>query len=66
MKKQPPSRPTTHLFTVRVWLEPVGKGRAEWRGKVQYVLTEEWRYFRDWPTLIACLSAMLPDDEASA
>jgi hypothetical protein len=63
MKKQPTHRPITHLFTVRLWLEPVGEGQAEWRGKVQYVLTGEWRYFRDWPSLVACLNAMLPDDK---
>jgi hypothetical protein len=57
-KAQPPSR--THLFTVRVWLEDLGAGQTEWRGEVQYVVSGEMRYFRDWPTLVALLQAMLP------
>jgi hypothetical protein len=55
---QPPAR--THLFTVRVWLEELGAGQMEWRGEVQYVVSGEVRYFRDWPTLIALVQAMLP------
>lgn len=62
MKPEQPVRPTTHLFAVRIWLEPLGEERAEWRGKVEYVLTGEWRYFRDWPSLIAHLKAMLSAD----
>jgi hypothetical protein len=60
MKPEQPARPTTHLFTVRIWLEPLGEDQTEWRGKVEHVLTGEWHYFRDWPTLIAHLNAMLP------
>ncbi len=50
----------THLFTVRVWLEQLGRGQAEWRGEVQYVVSGEMRYFRNWPTLVALLQTMLP------
>ncbi len=62
-KAQPPSR--THLFTVRVWLEDLGEGQTEWRGEVQYVVSGEIRYFRDWPALVALLQAMLPKKESS-
>jgi hypothetical protein len=55
---QPPTR--THLFTVRLWLEDLGEGQTEWRGEVRYVVSDEIRYFRDWPTLVAFLQAMLP------
>ena len=55
---QSPTR--THLFTVRLWLEDLGEGQTEWRGEVRYVVSDERRYFRDWPTLIALLQAMLP------
>jgi hypothetical protein len=48
----------SQLFTVRVWLEELGEGRSEWRGKVQHVLSGEARYFRDWATLIAALQEM--------
>jgi hypothetical protein len=41
----------SHLFTVRLWSEPVGDGQYEWRGRVQHVLSGEWRYFREWPAL---------------
>jgi hypothetical protein len=57
-KAPPPDR--THLFTVRVWLEDLGDGQTEWRGEVQYVVSGEVRYFRDWSTLVAVVQAMLP------
>ena len=53
----------SHLFTVRLWLEDLGDGRTEWRGQVQHVLSGEARYFRDWPTVIALLQAMLLESE---
>jgi hypothetical protein len=52
----------SHLFTLRVWLEDLGGGQSEWRGKVQHVLSGEARYFRDWDTLITYLQDMLPPD----
>lgn len=27
-------RPRSHLFTARLWLEPLGEGQTEWRGPV--------------------------------
>jgi len=54
----------SRLFTVRLWLEDLGDGRSEWRGKVQHVLSGEARYFRDWATLIAALQEMLKTGEA--
>jgi hypothetical protein len=56
--EQTPHR--THLFTLRLWTEPLGEGRTEWRGKVQHVLSGEARYFRDWPALVAFLTDTLP------
>ena len=53
----------THLFTVRVWREDLGDGQTEWRGEVQYVVSGEMRYFRDWPTLLTLLQTMLPKQE---
>jgi hypothetical protein len=50
----------SHLFTLRIWSEALGGGRAEWRGKVQHVYSGEARYFRDWPTLVTFLLEMLP------
>jgi hypothetical protein len=51
--------PRSHLFTVRLWPEPLGDGRTEWRGKVQHVTSGEARYFRDWPALLAFMESML-------
>lgn len=52
-----PARPpsASQLFTIRLWAEPVGDGRTEWRGQVQHVLSGRARYFREWPALIAFL-----------
>ena len=60
---QTPAR--THLFTVRLWLEELGEGQTEWRGEVHYVVSGEVRYFRDWPTLVALVQAMLPKKESA-
>ena len=49
----------SRLFTVRVWVEDLGDGRGEWRGKLQCVATGETRYFREWPALLVFLSEML-------
>jgi len=53
----------SHLFTVRIWSEALGDGRAEWRGQVRYVPSGETRYFRDWPTLVALFLEMLSGDK---
>ncbi len=54
-----PLRPRSHLFTVRLWLEPLGNGRTEWRGKVQHVPSGEAQYFREWSSLAAFLERVL-------
>ncbi len=58
---------SSHLFTVRLWLEDLGEGQTEW-GKVQHVSSREALYFRDWPTLNAFLTrwAQTPQDGATA
>jgi hypothetical protein len=48
----------SQLFTVRVWREDLGEGRAEWRGRIQHVLSGEARYFRDWSGLAEQMRAM--------
>ncbi len=49
-----------HLFMVRVWMEELGNGQTEWRGKVQCVASGDVKYFRDWQTLVTHLEGMLP------
>lgn len=54
----------SHLFTVRLWREPLGDGRFEWRGRVQHVLSGERRYFRDWLALERYLEEKLQELDA--
>jgi hypothetical protein len=61
----PQRRHRSHLFTVRLWLEDLSDGRAEWRGEVHSIETGETSYFRDWPSLIQLLLA-LPCREGAA
>jgi len=58
-------RHRSQLFTVRIWPEDLGDGRAEWRGRVQHVLSGEAHYFREWPALIAALNAMLAENDSA-
>ena len=53
--------PHSHLFLVRLWPGEDANGQAQWRGKVQHMVSGEARYFQDWTTLIDLLCAILPD-----
>ncbi len=48
-----------HSFMLRMWLEDVGGGQREWRGKIQHVASGEARYFRDWPALEAFVEELV-------
>lgn len=61
--EKPYQGPHSHLFTVRLWREEVGRGQSEWRGKVQQVSTGEAYYFRGWQALISLLLQMLAASE---
>lgn len=54
----------SHLFTIRLWSEAVGEGRVEQRGRVQYVLSGEHRFFHDWSTLVEYLEAKMEELDA--
>ena len=56
-----PLRPRSHLFTVRLWLEPLGDGQTEWRGKVQHLPCGEARCFREWSSLVIFLDRALSE-----
>lgn len=60
---EPAGLPRSHLFTIRVWEEPIDAQRSEWRGRVQLVTNGEVRYFRDWATLSPLLLTMLSESE---
>ena len=49
----------SQLFMVRMWPEPLGTGKVEWRGQVNHVASGEGYPFRDWSRLIVCLEQML-------
>ncbi len=63
--EQEPQHSRSHLFTVRVWQEELGGGKAEWRGRAQDIATGAAAYFRDWPGLIALLSRLVEAAEGS-
>jgi hypothetical protein len=52
-------RSSSHLFTVRLWVEVLGGGQTEMRCKVQHVLSGETRYFREGSALLIYLTAKL-------
>ena len=55
----------SQVFLVHIWLEQLGEGNAEWRGRVQSAAGNHVRYFRDWETLTNCVRAMLPPTRES-
>jgi hypothetical protein len=58
---QSPQR--SQLFMLRVWLEDLGNGQTEWRGKVQHVNSGEARYFHDWAILEAFVESLIGKPE---
>jgi hypothetical protein len=50
---------SSHLFTLRMWLEDLGDGQLDWRGKVQHVNSGEVIYFRNWQTLEDFIQGLL-------
>jgi hypothetical protein len=53
----------SHLFTVKIWREPLGEGWTEIRYQAQHVLSGETRGFRDGAMLIAFLQTKLDELE---
>jgi hypothetical protein len=53
----------SHLFTVKIWREPLGEGRSETRYQAQHVLSGETRGFRDGALLIGFLQSKLDELE---
>lgn len=54
-----PANNLPHTFTIRIWNEDLGDGKAEWRGKVQSANSREARYFRSEVLLFAFLHEQL-------
>jgi hypothetical protein len=51
--------PRTHLFTVRLWIEPLGDQQSEVRMQVKHLLSGETHYFRTWADVMAFLLAKI-------
>jgi hypothetical protein len=49
----------SQLFLLRLWIEELGRGKMDWRGKIQHVNSGEVRYFHDWPTLEVFIEDLL-------
>ena len=58
--------PHSHLFTLRLWEETLGEGKAEWRGRVQALASGETAFFRDWPGLVTTLTRLIAKSTAAA
>ena len=55
----PTQRPQSHLFTVRIWTEPLKEGQVEWRGQLRHIPSGESLYFREWAMLIEQIKLIL-------
>jgi hypothetical protein len=53
--------PSTNIFTLRLWHEPLSKDKGEWRGEVKNIATGEVRYFRRWEEIAELVPDMLYD-----
>ncbi len=54
----------SQLFTLRVWAEEVGDGRAEIRGQIKHIPTGEVTYFREWAVMQVFVERWLGAEEA--
>ncbi|MDT8305698.1 MAG: hypothetical protein RRC07_07155 [Anaerolineae bacterium] len=57
------SASASHLFTLRLWVEELGDGRAEWRGQLTYLPSGETHYLRRWDQLQETMRHCLPGFE---
>lgn len=56
---EPKSHDNARTYIVRMWLEDLGDGRTEWRGRVQDVQSGKVTFFRDWERLATTIQEML-------
>jgi hypothetical protein len=50
---------SSHLFTLRFWLEDLGNNQFDWRGRIQHVNSGEVIYFRNCEMLEAFIEGWL-------
>jgi hypothetical protein len=56
----------SHLFTLRLWIEPGDHHHVAIRFRVQDLQSGEVRYFSSWPALVAYLDAVFKGGEDDA
>ena len=44
---------------LRIWMEDLGAGQLDWRGRIQHINSGEALFFRDWKTLICFIKNMV-------
>lgn len=52
-------RKDTRTFIVRLWLEDLGDGHTEWRGRAQDVVSGQVKFFHGWERLTTTILEML-------
>lgn len=53
-------------FIVRLWLEDLGDGHTEWRGRVQDVMNGQVKFFHGWERLTTTILDMLANRTSDA
>ena len=54
--------PPSHFFTLRLWPEEAGEEGPVWRGRIQYTVNGEVRYFQGWDALVEVLQELMVQD----
>jgi hypothetical protein len=60
------TQPRARTFIVRLWLEDLGDGNFEWRGRVQDVISGQVTFFRGWERLVATIVNTLANRKGDA
>lgn len=63
---EPKSHDSARTFIVRMWLEDLGGGCEEWRGRIQDVQSRKVTFFRGWERLAATIQEMLANRTGDA
>ncbi len=62
-RQKPVDIPTSHLFTVRLWMEESGNDQTEIRTQIQHILSGETRYFCEWSKMVAYMETRLREED---
>jgi hypothetical protein len=65
MEDKPKTPDSSHLFTIRVWVESVNQDTRQVRIQVKHVLSGATRTFLQWPQAIAFIEAQIQEKGSS-